>query len=594
MSSLRLEQGALLNGRYSIQEVVGRGGMGTVYKALDTRLDIVVAVKEMTEKAVSSDERATAIRQFEREAKLLGQLQHVNLPRVTDYFVEDEHWYLIMEYVLGETLETMLRVANGHPLPLSNVLDWSVQIADVLAYLHGQSPPIVFRDVKPANIMVQADGTIKLIDFGIARRFTEGATKDTLLYGSPGYSPPEQYGRAQTDSRSDIYAFGATLHHLVTGRDPAPTPFKFPLIRSFDPMLPVALETLISKCLEMEEERRIQSAEEVRDALVHIRTANMLAERSPAIGSAASGRVRTNGHGSGSASRRTAAPKVVSTRVQHAHDVALIRRILVGVLLLVVTAALGAYAYRKLPKQVPGRNGSPPITASAPPPSAVPKPVETERPAATGTIHLTTTPPGATIYADGKQVGKSPLEIANLSPGTHTLRYVAPDGSGLAEAVRDVEIVEGQNPPVETPLSAPPSAPAAQPGAVLDRVTPETVTGATQDRTGVRITLNMRLVGGSGKQGIVGVFFYGPDGKPIVPASGVNGFQSKDGQLAVFTPFHAEADTVDFHEMRMFVPLGAFPPDTTYDKVLYRVETFLDDKLVAQSDLLPLVNKSAP
>jgi serine/threonine protein kinase len=592
MSSQRLEQGALLNGRYAIQEVVGRGGMGTVYRALDTRLEIVVAVKEMTEKNVSFEERATAIRQFEREAKMLGQLQHLNLPRVTDYFVEEDHCYLIMEFVVGETLDAKLREAKGAPLPLPIVLDWSVQIADVLTYLHGQDPPIVFRDVKPANIMVQADGTVKLIDFGIARRFTAGATKDTLLYGSPGYSPPEQYGRAQTDPRADIYAMGATLHHLVTGRDPAATPFRFPAIRALDPLLPQALETFISRCVEMDEEKRIQSAEEARDTLVHIRTASLLTYRPAPEPTGASARPR--GPVPGENSRRTTAPRVVSSRVQRAQERALARRLGLSIAVLLVVSAVGAIAYKSFPRQAPANPKQAPKVIVPPVNPTVSAPVPEKQQETTGWISLSTDPIGAEIHVDGKSAGKTPLDIPNLAPGRHVFRFVPSEGSGLVEATRVVEIVAGQNRDILTVLLGSPSSSGDQPLAQLGNVAAKTVTGERPESSGVRISLNMRVHKGQGKEGVVGIFFYSPDGKPMQPARGVTGYQSQDGQLAAFSGFHVEADTTDFPDFPIFVPLRAFPPDTTYDKVTYRIEAFLDNKLVGQTDLMPLVSRTPP
>src|SRR5690349_8714149 len=138
MSSQRLTEGQSLSGRYEILAVVGRGGMGTVYRARDNRLDITVAVKEMIERDVDPDERQAAVRQFEREAKLLGQLSHPNLPRVTDFFVEADHCYLIMEFVVGRTIDSLLRENPGQPLPLLDVLNWGIALADVLAYLHSQ------------------------------------------------------------------------------------------------------------------------------------------------------------------------------------------------------------------------------------------------------------------------------------------------------------------------------------------------------------------------------------------------------------------------------------------------------------------------
>lgn len=218
----------MLNDRYRIVRVLGRGGMGTVYLAEHIRLETVVAVKEVSGPRSNEDEYRLALQQCEQEAKFLVRLHHPNLPRVMDAFIENDRFYLVMEYIEGVTLENRMRDGGDGPLDVHEVVEWGLQIADVLAYLHSQEPPIIFRDLKPANIMVQPDGSVRLIDFGIARRFHPGASKDTALLGSVGYSPPEQFGRSQTDTRSDLYAFGATLHHLLTGRDPAAEPFKFP------------------------------------------------------------------------------------------------------------------------------------------------------------------------------------------------------------------------------------------------------------------------------------------------------------------------------------------------------------------------------
>lgn len=270
MASGRLEKEALLNDRYRIQRVIGQGGMGTVYLAEHERLGTIVAVKEVVGNAKTEAEKEQALKQVEIEARLLVKLNHPNLPKVTDAFVENERCYIVMEYVEGVTLDTRFKEA-GKPLDVAEVVDWALQIADVLAYLHSQDPPIIFRDLKPANVMVQPDGSIRLIDFGIARRFQPGASKDTALFGSVGYSPPEQFGTRQTDARADIYAFGASLHHLLTGRDPAADPFKWPPARSLNPAIPESLSQVIQACLAIDPDHRPDGMHQVALSLLAVR-----------------------------------------------------------------------------------------------------------------------------------------------------------------------------------------------------------------------------------------------------------------------------------------------------------------------------------
>jgi serine/threonine protein kinase len=269
MSSLQLEVGSLLTDRYRIESVIGRGGMGTVYLGKHLHLDSVVAIKEVRAQFATEEEKKEALQQCEAEARFLVQLHHPNLPRVTDAFVADDRCYVIMEFIQGQTLDKRLRDA-GAPLDALEVVEWALQIADVLSYLHSQTPPIIFRDLKPANIMVQPDNTIRLIDFGIARRFQPGAQKDTALFGSVGYSPPEQFGLRQTDPRADIYALGATLHHLLTARDPAAEPFQFPPVGELNPRVPVSLARLVGSCVAMDPEHRPQTVHDVAAKLMAI------------------------------------------------------------------------------------------------------------------------------------------------------------------------------------------------------------------------------------------------------------------------------------------------------------------------------------
>lgn len=265
----RLPPDALLENRYLIVETIGRGGMGAVYKALDTRLDnIEVAIKEMSSSAVGQGKIAEASEAFKKEASMLIKLKHPALPRISDYFSVDENrWFIVMEYIEGETLENIVK--RSGPVDEGVLVDWARQICDVLDYLHSQTPPVVFRDLKPSNIMLTPDNEIKLIDFGIARHFTPGVTTDTVHYASLGFSPPEQYGNQQTDARSDIYSLGATMHYLVTGFDPGKNPFQFarPVEHGFGSE---SLSSAILKAVDANPENRPHSAKEMLKLLPHL------------------------------------------------------------------------------------------------------------------------------------------------------------------------------------------------------------------------------------------------------------------------------------------------------------------------------------
>jgi serine/threonine protein kinase len=200
--------------RYRIEGLLGQGGMGAVYKAWDLNLDMPVAIKENLEATPEAQ------KQFIREANMLAKLVHSNLPRVIDYFsIPDQGQYLVMDYIDGEDLRSMFTRLGRLPEP--QVLSWIGQILDALAYLHSQPTPIIHRDIKPANIKVRPDGRAVLVDFGIAKFYDPKlATTMGAKAITPGYSPPEQYGGGATDTRSDIYALGATLFTLLTGQEP--------------------------------------------------------------------------------------------------------------------------------------------------------------------------------------------------------------------------------------------------------------------------------------------------------------------------------------------------------------------------------------
>jgi serine/threonine protein kinase len=269
----RLPPQSLLQQRYLIIEQAGKGGMGAVYQAIDTRGGRPrVAIKEMSQGHLSDAELIQATAHFQHEATLLGRLSHPNLPHIYDAFNERGRSYLVMDFIDGKTLLQMLKESGYRPLPVAQVLAYAHQLCDVLAYLHQQQPPIIFRDLKPTNVMVTADGHVFLIDFGIARVFKEGKEQDTILLGSPGYAPPEQHGSSQTNPRSDLYSLGATLHCCLTGRDPyhAADHFSFPPVRQYNPQVPIELEQLIQRLLALDERRRPASAIEVQQILTKI------------------------------------------------------------------------------------------------------------------------------------------------------------------------------------------------------------------------------------------------------------------------------------------------------------------------------------
>src|SRR3989454_3431353 len=256
---------SLLHGRYCIFSQVGKGGFGAVYKAEDILLgNRLVAVKEMSQSGLSPQEVAMATDAFKREALLLASLSHPGLPHIYDQFFEVGHWYLVMDFIEGETLDEHLDKAKVRRLLVEEVLDIGIKLCTVLDYLHTRQPPIIFRDLKPANIMLTPDGQIFLIDFGIARHFKLGQTRDTMAFGSPGYAPPEQYGKAQTTPRADIYSLGATLHQLLTGDDPSQTPFRFAPLQLRSQTTPVGLDTLIMRMLEIDENRRPTSMHAIK------------------------------------------------------------------------------------------------------------------------------------------------------------------------------------------------------------------------------------------------------------------------------------------------------------------------------------------
>jgi serine/threonine protein kinase len=259
-----LPSNAILNNRYLVINKIGQGGMAAVYKATDTHLPGAVwAIKEMSDAALPSpEERAYAVQTFLREAQLLRTLNHPNLPKVTDFFSQGGKQYLVMEFVPGQTLDRML-AERGASFSEAEVLNWAQQLCEVLAYLHTQNPPIIFRDLKPGNIMLTPQGQIKLIDFGIVRFFKQGKTKDTQALGTPGFFAPEAT-TGQTDARSDVYSLCVTLHQLLTCNDPSTSMFALPLARSLNPSVSPGMESILQRGMQMQRELRWANTLELR------------------------------------------------------------------------------------------------------------------------------------------------------------------------------------------------------------------------------------------------------------------------------------------------------------------------------------------
>lgn len=261
-----LEIGSLIDGKYKILNEVGHGGMSVVYLAMNEKANKQWAIKEV---------RKDGVRDFEvvkqslvAETDMLKKLNHPNLPDIVDVIDDEDRFLIVMDYIEGNSLKMALQEYGAQSQ--KNVIKWAKQLCDVLGYLHSQQPPIIYRDMKPANIMLKPDGNVVLIDFGTAREFKEKNIADTTCLGTMGYAAPEQFGgMGQTDARTDIYCLGATMYHLVTGKNPCEPPYEIRPIREIDPSLSAGLERIINKCTQPNPQNRYQSAAELMYALEH-------------------------------------------------------------------------------------------------------------------------------------------------------------------------------------------------------------------------------------------------------------------------------------------------------------------------------------
>lgn len=261
-----LEVGSLVDGKYRILRVVGKGGMSVVYQAVNEKANKIWAIKEVRKDGVQNYE--VVKQNLIVETELLKRFNHPNLPSIIDVIDGDGSFLIVMDYIEGNSLNKALETSGAQSQ--EDVIEWSKQLCDVLGYLHSRKPPIIYRDMKPANVMLKPDGNISLIDFGTAREFKSSSVEDTTCLGTQGYAAPEQYGgHGQTDARTDIYCLGATMYHLVTGHNPSTPPYEMYPIRQWNPMLSSGLEEIIIKCTQRNPNDRYQSCAELLYALDH-------------------------------------------------------------------------------------------------------------------------------------------------------------------------------------------------------------------------------------------------------------------------------------------------------------------------------------
>lgn len=544
MSSEKLQAGTLLNQRYSILKAIGRGGMGTVYQAEHVQLDTLLAVKEIHAPADSNADLKLALEQCQQEARFLVHLNHPNLPKVTDAFLENDRFYLVMEYIEGVTLESKLKSNAGFPLDAAQVVSWGIQIADVLCYLHSQDPPIIFRDLKPSNVMLCKNNHIYLIDFGIARRFQPGSSRDTQMLGSVGYSPPEQFGKHQTDARSDIYSLGATLHHLLTGRDPSHAPFKFTPARILNPIVPDDLSRLLDQCLHLDADARPRTMKMVADDLAAIQSLLPLAldgraSENPTVASAgipsagvptqpATGSkiimTRSVG-GSNRISSSSAKIDRFTTSSGSLSSSSNAMRIIVSAVLLLVAGGFGYYFWGM---------GHPNLAKSNNPGQRTQPGIATQ----SGDVNPPTGQPN--------QVNTNP------DPGKPNTAITSP---------------------AQHPISA-----------AFRTFSPPSVTTNEQGASILRLGVKGQIDGLIGSKLTIASFFYDGQNQPMRPREPKSIFTSQSGQLSVAAPLDVTADNQAF-ELNLDLPLSALPDNAVAGGIKYRCVIFLGDKRLVESEM---------
>lgn len=261
-----LEIGSLVDGKYRVLKKCGQGGMSVVYMAINERANKTWAIKEIRKDGTQNYE---VVKQgLIVETDMLKRLDHPHLPSIIDVIDGDGSFLIVMDFIEGKTLSDILKEYGAQPQ--ESVIDWAKQLCDVLGYLHSRTPAIIYRDMKPSNVMLKPDGNVVLFDFGTAREYKSQNLEDTVCLGTRGYAAPEQYGgHGQTDARTDIYCLGATMYHLLTGHNPSEAPYEMYPIRHWNPSLSAGLEAIILKCTQKNPIDRYQSCAELLYALEH-------------------------------------------------------------------------------------------------------------------------------------------------------------------------------------------------------------------------------------------------------------------------------------------------------------------------------------
>lgn len=272
-----LEIGSVVDGKYKILNEIGHGGMSVVYLAINERANKTWAIKEVRrDGAVDS---SIVINGLVAETNMLKRLNHPHLPSIVDVIETADSFMIVMDYIEGKSLDSVLR-SKGAQSP-NRVIEWAKQLCDVLGYLHSRERPIIYRDMKPANVMLKPDGTVTLIDFGTAREFKSANVEDTTCLGTRGYAAPEQFGgHGQTDARTDIYCLGATIYHLITGQNPSEPPYEIKPLGEWIPQLSGSgIEKIVIKCTQPDPAKRYQSCGELMYALEHVHDEDDAAQR---------------------------------------------------------------------------------------------------------------------------------------------------------------------------------------------------------------------------------------------------------------------------------------------------------------------------
>ncbi|MEO6891521.1 MAG: protein kinase, partial [Ktedonobacteraceae bacterium] len=417
--------GTLLQGRYELGTCVGSGGYSLVYRARDRHVgDRVVAIKQIALPGLSATAAVDATETFHREVRILSGLSHPQVPRLYDHFGDRDHWYLVLEYIEGQTLETYLatRMQQGRPLPWQESIALIMQLCPVLEYLHSRQPPVIFRDLKPGNIMRTPQGRLYLIDFGIARHYQPGLARDTQRLGSPGYAAPEQYGRAQTTPRTDLYSLGALLHFLLSGQDPSERGGTLPPLHLNAQAESAALERLVEGLLSPIPSERPASIREVATALEAIRSQHRSQGGTPLWSPTSAPPPQSySASGAGQQQMYQSVPSGGSSLGPGASARITRRRALIG--LGVVTVAVGGSVWwlRRSDQAIPP---SPATSISTSPPALILTPVPSPTFMYTGHAYAVM---GVAWSPNGKRIasadGNGMLQIWDAVDGGHVLKY---------------------------------------------------------------------------------------------------------------------------------------------------------------------------